>query len=65
MRRSTLARATGKPLVIHTRAAEDDTIATLRARADGLAVILHCFSMPGPPRRVPGARAGGSRSPGT
>jgi TatD DNase family protein len=42
-----LARATGKPLVVHTRAAEDDTIATLRARADGLAVIMHCFSMPG------------------
>ncbi|MDP9346639.1 MAG: TatD family hydrolase [Actinomycetota bacterium] len=41
-----LARAAGKPLVIHTRAAEDDTIATLRARADGLAVIMHCFSMP-------------------
>jgi TatD DNase family protein len=42
-----LARATGKPLVIHTRAAEDDTIATLRARADGVSVIMHCFSMPG------------------
>ena len=41
-----LARATGKPLVIHTRAAEDDTIDTLRARADGVAVIMHCFSMP-------------------
>ncbi|MEA2320328.1 MAG: TatD DNase family protein [Solirubrobacteraceae bacterium] len=41
-----LARATGKPLVIHTRAAEDDTVATLRARADGLAVVMHCFSMP-------------------
>jgi TatD DNase family protein len=41
-----LARATGKPLVIHTRAAEDDTIATLRERAAGVAVILHCFSMP-------------------
>jgi TatD DNase family protein len=41
-----LARATAKPLVIHTRAAEDDTIATLRARAGGLDVILHCFSMP-------------------
>jgi TatD DNase family protein len=41
-----LARATGKPLVIHTRAAEDDTLATLRARADGLAVVMHCFSMP-------------------
>jgi TatD DNase family protein len=42
-----LARATGKPLVIHTRAAEEDTIATLRARADGVTVVLHCFSMPG------------------
>ena len=41
-----LARATGKPLVIHTRAAEDDTIATLTERAEGLDVILHCFSMP-------------------
>jgi TatD DNase family protein len=42
-----LARATGKPLVIHTRAAEDDTVDTLKARADGLQVIMHCFSMPG------------------
>jgi TatD DNase family protein len=41
-----LARATSKPLVIHTRAAEDDTVATLKARAHGLSVIMHCFSMP-------------------
>ena len=41
-----IARATGKPLVIHTRAAEDDTIATLRARAEGVNVVMHCFSMP-------------------
>ena len=41
-----LARATAKPLVIHTRAAEDDTIATLRHEAGDLDVILHCFSMP-------------------
>jgi TatD DNase family protein len=41
-----LARETAKPLVIHTRAAEDDTIATLRARAQDVRVILHCFSMP-------------------
>ncbi|MDP8968008.1 MAG: TatD family hydrolase [Actinomycetota bacterium] len=40
-----LARATAKPLVIHTRAADDDTIATLRDRAAGVEVILHCFSM--------------------
>ena len=42
-----LARATGKPLVIHTRAAEDETIATLSERAQGIEVVLHCFSMPG------------------
>ncbi len=41
-----LAREVDKPLVIHTRAADDDTIATLRARADGVTVIMHCFSMP-------------------
>jgi TatD DNase family protein len=41
-----VAKATNKPLVIHTRAAEDDTIATLRSRAQGVKVILHCFSMP-------------------
>jgi TatD DNase family protein len=41
-----LARELGKPLVIHTRAAEDDTISTLAEHAQGLEVILHCFSMP-------------------
>ena len=32
-----LARETGKPLVIHTRAAEEDTLATLRERATACA----------------------------
>ena len=41
-----LAHDTGKPLVIHTRAAEDDTVDTLAREADGLEVIMHCFSMP-------------------
>jgi TatD DNase family protein len=41
-----LARDTKKPLVIHTRAAEDDTVDTLKARGHGLQVIMHCFSMP-------------------
>jgi TatD DNase family protein len=41
-----LARAAGKPLVIHTRAAEEDTVTTLKARAHGLQVVMHCFSMP-------------------
>jgi TatD DNase family protein len=41
-----LARATGKPLVIHTRAAEEETLAQLAAEADGVSVVMHCFSMP-------------------
>ena len=40
-----LARSTGKPLVIHTRAADEDTLAILSEQAGGLRVILHCFSM--------------------
>jgi TatD DNase family protein len=40
-----LARSLGKPLVIHTRAAEDDTLRILRALTDGMRVILHCFTM--------------------
>ena len=40
-----IAREVGKPLVIHTRAAEERTIAFLREHAAGLPVILHCFSM--------------------
>lgn len=40
-----LARETGKPLVIHTRSAEEDTLATLSAETDGISVILHCFTM--------------------
>ena len=39
-----LARDAGKPVVIHTRAADDDTLARLVA-FDGR-VILHCFSSP-------------------
>jgi TatD DNase family protein len=41
-----LARELDKPLIIHTRAAEDDTLATLSELTDGVRVILHCFSMP-------------------
>jgi TatD DNase family protein len=41
-----LAHEVNKPLVIHTRAAEDDTIEWLTREAQGLEVILHCFSMP-------------------
>ncbi|HEY4280614.1 MAG TPA: TatD family hydrolase [Conexibacter sp.] len=40
-----LARETGKPLVIHTRSADDQTLDLLAAEADGVRVILHCFSM--------------------
>ena len=41
-----IARAVNKPLVIHTRSADDDSIVQLRDNADGVTVILHCFSMP-------------------
>lgn len=41
-----LARELDKALVIHTRDADDDTIALLRERAAGLRVVMHCFSMP-------------------
>lgn len=41
-----LARETGKPLVIHTRAAEAETLAQLAAEAGGVGVVMHCFSMP-------------------
>jgi TatD DNase family protein len=42
-----LARATGKPLVIHTRAADQETLDQLAAEArDDVRVVLHCFSMP-------------------
>jgi TatD DNase family protein len=41
-----LARELDKPVVIHTRAAEDDTLDLLATHAVGLRVILHCFSMP-------------------
>jgi len=41
-----LARETGKPLTIHTRAADDATLDQLAREADGLSVVIHCFSMP-------------------
>ena len=39
-----LATALGKPVVIHTRAADDDTLAALESFAG--TVVLHCFSSP-------------------
>jgi TatD DNase family protein len=40
-----LARERGLPVVIHTREAEDDTIATLREAGGGsLRGVLHCFT---------------------
>lgn len=41
-----LARQTGKPLVIHSRAAEAETLQQLAHEGDGVQVIMHCFSMP-------------------
>ncbi len=41
-----LARSYEKPLVIHTREADQDTLDLLSRQAQGLEVLLHCFSMP-------------------
>ena len=41
-----LARAAQLPLVVHTREADDHTLALLDEQARGLTVVLHCFSMP-------------------
>jgi TatD DNase family protein len=41
-----IARRVGLPLVIHMRDSADDTFATLAAEADGVAILLHCFSAP-------------------
>ncbi len=40
-----LARELAKPLVIHTRDADEPTLRILQEHAEGLRVILHCFSM--------------------
>jgi TatD DNase family protein len=39
-----IARRAGKPLVIHMRDSLEDTFEALRRRADGVTVVLHCFS---------------------
>ncbi len=41
-----LARTQGTPLTIHTRNADEDTLAMLAAEAEDLPVVIHCFSMP-------------------
>lgn len=39
-----LAVEAEKPIVVHTRAAEDDTLAVLTALPENARVVLHCFS---------------------
>lgn len=41
-----LAREVAKPLVIHCRAAATEVLAQLASEADGVSVVMHCFSMP-------------------
>ena len=43
-----LARELDLPLVVHSRAAEDHTIAALDEHASDLTVILHCFALSRP-----------------
>ena len=40
-----LARELGRPLVVHTRFAADDTLELLDRHGDGVRVIIHCFSL--------------------
>jgi TatD DNase family protein len=40
-----LAKSLGRPLVVHTREAADDTIELLDTHANGVPVIIHCFSL--------------------
>ena len=40
-----LARDLGRPLVVHTRSAADDTLELLDRHGDGVKVIIHCFSL--------------------
>ena len=51
-----LAHEVGKPLIIHTRAAEDDTIDTLASDAAGPRGDPALLLDAGPPRGVPGPR---------
>lgn len=41
-----LAREAGKPLVIHSRSAQAQTLDQLAGEAEGVSVVMHCFSMP-------------------
>ena len=39
------ARASGRPLIVHTRSASDDTLAVLREEgADAVGGVFHCFT---------------------
>jgi TatD DNase family protein len=40
-----LARELRKPLIVHSREADDDTLSILTEHAHSIKVILHCFSM--------------------
>ena len=39
-----VAVGAGKPIVVHTRAADEETLAVLTALPEGARVVLHCFS---------------------
>ncbi len=52
-----IARRLEKPLVIHMRDSVDEALELLAAEADGVTVILHCFSAA--PERVADAAAAG------
>lgn len=41
-----MARQLAKPLIIHCRSANQEVLGQLRSEADGVSVVMHCFSMP-------------------
>ena len=46
LRRYQELRELDLPIVIHTREAAEDTMRILRDQAEGLTVVMHCFSLP-------------------
>ncbi len=43
-----LARRLGKPLIVHSREAHQDTVEVLRAARPGIPVVIHCFGYDAP-----------------
>ncbi len=47
-----LARRLGKPLIVHSREAQEDTVQILRSARPGVPVVIHCFGYDAAAARV-------------